>query len=90
MVRSASSQFVDPTEDRDNVTEVQLPPWDASRFRGRLAAARLPPNLSSKLEAGPFVSNAIAERIHVEALNDISGWGPSDHCRIRIEVTGPA
>ena len=33
-----------------------------------------------------FTSRAIADRVHVTALNDPAAWGPSDHCRIAIEL----
>jgi hypothetical protein len=33
-----------------------------------------------------FASISIAQLISVRALNDVDAWGPSDHCRILIEV----
>lgn len=33
-----------------------------------------------------FASTGLAERIRVCALNEIDHWGPSDHCRVEIEV----
>ena len=33
-----------------------------------------------------FASNALSEGIRVTALNDPEDWGPSDHCRLEIEV----
>ena len=33
-----------------------------------------------------FASRAIAHRLSVRALNDPTDWGPSDHCRIEIQV----
>ena len=33
-----------------------------------------------------FASRAIAHRLSVRALNDPTDWGPSDHCRIMIEI----
>ncbi len=33
-----------------------------------------------------FASTTITDRVHVKALNGIEEWGPSDHCRIRIDV----
>jgi exonuclease III len=35
-----------------------------------------------------FASSALADRVAVRALNEIDDWGPSDHCRIEIEVDG--
>jgi hypothetical protein len=33
-----------------------------------------------------FASTSIAHLVSVRALNEVDGWGPSDHCRILIEV----
>ena len=33
-----------------------------------------------------FASESIADRVKVKALNGIEEWGPSDHCRIMIEM----
>jgi endonuclease/exonuclease/phosphatase family metal-dependent hydrolase len=33
-----------------------------------------------------FASTDLVERIHVRALNDPNDWGPSDHCRVWIEL----
>ncbi len=33
-----------------------------------------------------FASNSLAERVNVRALNEPDQWGPSDHCRVEIEV----
>jgi exonuclease III len=33
-----------------------------------------------------FASSSIAHLISVRALNDVADWGPSDHCRILIEL----
>jgi hypothetical protein len=35
-----------------------------------------------------FASRSIADRVTVTAQNAVEAWGPSDHCRIRIEVHG--
>ncbi len=34
-----------------------------------------------------FASRDMADSVHVRALNDPDHWGPSDHCRIEIEVS---
>jgi hypothetical protein len=36
-----------------------------------------------------FASDSLASDVRVEALNDPASWGPSDHCRILIEVDLP-
>ncbi len=33
-----------------------------------------------------FASRSIAHRLTVHALNNPEDWGPSDHCRVHIEV----
>ena len=33
-----------------------------------------------------FASTVLAHRMHVRALNEVSDWGPSDHCRVWIEL----
>lgn len=33
-----------------------------------------------------FASKFIADRVHARALNEADEWGPSDHCRIVIDV----
>jgi hypothetical protein len=33
-----------------------------------------------------FASTALADRVHVRALNEPENWGPSDHCRVFIDV----
>ena len=33
-----------------------------------------------------FASKAIADRVVVSALNGVEEWGPSDHCRLAIEL----
>ena len=33
-----------------------------------------------------FASGKLAERVRVKALNEPDQWGPSDHCRVEIEV----
>ena len=33
-----------------------------------------------------FASRGLHDRIRVHAMNDVGGFGPSDHCRIQVEV----
>jgi hypothetical protein len=37
-----------------------------------------------------FASADIARRVRVRALNEPGAWGPSDHCRVAIEVLDPS
>jgi len=34
-----------------------------------------------------FASKGLVEHVHVRALNLVDDWGPSDHCRIKIEIS---
>jgi exonuclease III len=36
-----------------------------------------------------FVSEVLADRVSVRAINEIEEWGPSDHCRVVIDVAQP-
>ena len=36
-----------------------------------------------------FASRGFHERVKVRALNGVEEWGPSDHCRLLIEVSAP-
>lgn len=36
-----------------------------------------------------YVSKELADRVSVRALNSVEDWGPSDHCRVAIEVAPP-
>lgn len=33
-----------------------------------------------------FATINLADRVHVQALNDPDAWGPSDHCRLIIDI----
>ena len=33
-----------------------------------------------------FASRSLADSVSVQALNQVDEWGPSDHCRVVIEV----
>lgn len=33
-----------------------------------------------------FASSGLAEALRVRALNEVESWGPSDHCRVEIEI----
>lgn len=35
-----------------------------------------------------FASTGLAERVRVTALNEPNQWGPSDHCRVEVEISG--
>ncbi len=44
------------------------------------------PNSASYQLDFVFASESIADRVQTVALDNPEEWGPSDHCRIRIEV----
>ena len=50
-------------------------------------AQRRPENAQIQLDFA-FASRGFHESIKVRALNEVDEWGPSDHCRILIEVSG--
>ncbi len=50
-----------------------------------LPAERVPANASQQLDY-VFATRNIAEQVTVRARNDPDEWGPSDHCRITIEL----
>ncbi|MEX2258545.1 MAG: hypothetical protein WD672_07530 [Woeseia sp.] len=64
---------------------VELPPdsKNVPTFRTR----RGDPSTATRQLDFVFASNSIADRVQAVALNGPEEWGPSDHCRIRIEVT---
>ena len=47
---------------------------------------RQTPETASRQLDFVFASECIADRVKVKALNGIEEWGPSDHCRIMIEL----
>ena len=72
----------------------QAEPWPAelptgSRNVPTYHTARQRPASATRQLDFVFASHAIADRVRVQALNSINEWGPSDHCRIRIELANP-
>ncbi|MBY5162103.1 endonuclease/exonuclease/phosphatase family protein [Salsipaludibacter albus] len=65
----------------------ELPP-DSRNVPTYHTAAQGPAGATRQLDF-VFASRAIADRVHVRALNEPDEWGPSDHCRIRIDVDLP-
>jgi endonuclease/exonuclease/phosphatase family metal-dependent hydrolase len=37
-----------------------------------------------------FASYDFCDQVRVKALNDVEVWGPSDHCRLEIEISDPS
>ncbi len=50
-------------------------------------AQRYPENAQIQLDYA-FASRGFHESINVRALNEVDEWGPSDHCRILIDIDG--
>lgn len=48
--------------------------------------SRQSPETASRQLDFVFASKSIAEQVTVRALNDPAEWGPSDHCRVEIEL----
>lgn len=44
------------------------------------------PNEATRQLDFVFASESIANRVSVRALNSTEEWGPSDHCRVMIEL----
>ena len=50
------------------------------------SASQTPASASRQLDF-VFASKGLVDSLHVQALNEPDQWGPSDHCRIEIEVS---
>ncbi|MCU0676499.1 MAG: endonuclease/exonuclease/phosphatase family protein [Myxococcota bacterium] len=81
-------RFVGPQSPRG----AQADPWPAElpkdsmnvpTFRTR----RGDPSTATRQLDFVFASDSLASRVDVTALNRADEWGPSDHCRIRVELT---
>ena len=70
----------------------QADPWPNELPAGSLNVPtfysnRQTPNSATRQLDFVFVSNSIAERVSVRALNSVEQWGPSDHCQVEITIT---
>ncbi|MCQ3803577.1 MAG: hypothetical protein OXC98_11145 [bacterium] len=76
------------------------PVFDEMRRRGLPLMGPYSPTFYSKLHRERpadarlqldyvFASRSIADRLRVRALNQTDEWGPSDHCRILIDLQPP-
>ena len=69
----------------------QADPWpdelprDSSNIPTFYMSGLTPAQATRQLDFA-FVSRRIAHSVQVSALNEPSQWGPSDHCRLEIEV----
>ena len=69
----------------------QAEPWPGELPKGSLNvptfhhSGQTPGTATRQLDS-VFASKELAHPVTVRALNEPSVWGPSDHCRIEIEV----
>ena len=70
----------------------QADPWpdelpeDSKNVPTYIHSSQTPETATSQLDF-VFASESMADSVEVRALNRPDEWGPSDHCRIEIEVT---
>ena len=69
----------------------QAEPWPEELPKGSMNVPTYHTNQQSIAEATRqldfvFASTGIADQVRVRALNEVDEWGPSDHCRVAIEV----
>jgi endonuclease/exonuclease/phosphatase family metal-dependent hydrolase len=69
----------------------QAEPWPDELPRGSRCVptfhhSRQRPETATRQLDFVFASASIAERVSTRALNDPAEWGPSDHCRVLIDV----
>ena len=69
----------------------QADPWPDELPRDSLCVptfhhARQTPATATRQLDFVFASNSLADRLEVHALNQPEKWGPSDHCRVIVDV----
>jgi exonuclease III len=69
----------------------QADPWPSELPRDSMNVPTFHSNTQTPAEATRqldfvFASEAIADKVQARALNEVDEWGPSDHCRVAIEV----
>lgn len=75
--RAPAGRRADPWPDELPRTSNNVPTYYTSR--------QTPATATRQLDF-VFASSSLAEYVRVRALNDPDHWGPSDHCRVEIEV----
>ncbi len=60
-------------------------PSDTKNLPTFCSPRREPKDAANQLDYA-FASRGFHERVSVRAMNEINEWGPSDHCRLMIEV----
>jgi hypothetical protein len=74
---SADSRQADPWPDELPRESANVPTFHTNR--------QVPATATRQLDF-TFASHRLAKGVRVRAMNDPDQWGPSDHCRIEIEV----
>ena len=74
-----------------DIALLQETPRVPDRLRDRIQVdERLWPKGSGRRVGHPSVVGRLSDRVAARALNEPDEWGPGDHCRILIELDGPA
>ena len=60
-----------------------VPTYLSARQRGRMRDQGI---VSGNQLDYVFASRGLHDKVRVHAMNDVGGFGPSDHCRIQVEV----
>ena len=77
--QAPSGRQADPWPDELPRTSMNVPTYHTNR--------QTPGTATRQLDF-VFASTDLVERIRVTALNDPDQWGPSDHCRVAIDILG--
>ena len=72
----------------------QADPWPdelprASKNVPTYRSTRQTPATATRQLDFVFASESIADRVRARAMNGIDEWGPSDHCRVVIDIAEP-
>jgi exonuclease III len=86
-MKSLGLRFVGPQTPNGRAAE----PWPAELPKDSLNVptffhAKQKPATATRQLDYVFASESIADRLRVRAMNEVADWGPSDHCRVVIEV----
>ena len=86
-MRALGLKFVGPQAPNGNQADpwpAELPAW--SRNVPTYHTSRQTPATATRQLDFVFASMSLADNVSVRALNAPSDWGPSDHCRIEIQL----
>ena len=83
-------EFIGPQAPNGRQAEVPLPgePSDSQNVVTYYTRSNNPATADNRQLDYAFASRGFHESINVRALNEVDEWGPSDHCRILIEIDG--